>query len=111
MRFFRSYTLFTFVDVLGTIDSFVAGRTRTSVGTVDRTCVAYSISVTRVGRTRVVQMAQKTCDLQNISCSSLDKNDIIKNNGHLLHIIGEQIFKTEVLQKRQCLQQNKVAIA
>lgn len=54
------HTLFAFVDVFGTIDPFVAGSTRTSVRTIDRTCVANGIGVTRVGRARVVKVAQKT---------------------------------------------------
>lgn len=56
------HTLFAFVDVFGTIDSFVAGSTRTSVRTVDRTCVAYGIGVTRVRRARVIKVAQETCE-------------------------------------------------
>lgn len=60
--FFFYHTLFAFVDVFGTIDSFVAGRTRASVRTVDRACVAYSVGVTRIRRARVVQMAQQTCE-------------------------------------------------
>jgi len=55
------HTLFAFVNVFGTIDSFVAGRARTCVRAIYRTCVAYSVGMTRVGRARVVQMAQKTC--------------------------------------------------
>jgi hypothetical protein len=55
------HTLFTFVDVFGTIDSFVARRTRASVRPVDRTCVAYSVGVARIRRARVVQMTQQTC--------------------------------------------------
>lgn len=53
-------SLFTFVDVFGTIDSFVAGSTRTSVRTIDRACVAYGIGVTRIRRARVVKVAQET---------------------------------------------------
>jgi len=56
------HTLFAFVDVFGTIDSFVAGSTRTSVRTVDRTCVTYGIGVTRVRRARVIKVAQETCE-------------------------------------------------
>lgn len=56
-----SYTLFTFVDVFGTIDSFVTGRTRTCVRTVYRTRVADCVGVTRVGRARVVEVAKETC--------------------------------------------------
>jgi len=56
------HTLFTFVDVFGTIDSFVAGSTRTSVRTIDRACVAYGIGVTRIRRARVVKVAQETCE-------------------------------------------------
>lgn len=60
LKTFFYHTLFAFVDVFGTIDSFVAGSTRTSVRTVDRTCVAYGIGVTRVRRARVIEMAQET---------------------------------------------------
>lgn len=59
---FFDHTLLAFVDVFGTIDSFVAGCTGTSVRTVDRTRVAYSVGMTRVRRARVIQMAQETCE-------------------------------------------------
>lgn len=61
-------TLFAFVDIFGTVDSFVTGRTRTRVRTVYRTRVADCVGVTRVGRARVVEVAKETCNEKKKKC-------------------------------------------
>lgn len=82
---FTRRSLFAFVDVFGTIDSFVAGSTRTSVRTVDRTCIAYGIGMTRVGRARVVKVAQKTglsvCALAVETADPVDASGAVETGG------------------------------
>lgn len=85
------HTLFAFVDVFGTIDPFVAGSTRTSVRTIDRTCVAYGIGVTRVGRARVVKVAQETCEKrQNFVISHCAKLCVDDRQNTIIQYTGDR---------------------
>jgi len=51
---------FAFVDIFGAVDSFVAVRAGTHVGTVDGTSITNGSGVTRVGSAGIVQMAQQS---------------------------------------------------
>lgn len=53
-------TFFTFVNIFGTVDSFVATGTGTDVRSVNRTGVADGACVARVTGARVFQMTEKS---------------------------------------------------
>lgn len=57
---FTRWSLLTLINVLGTISSFVSGRTRTRKRPIYRTRITNGVRMTRIWRTRVVQMTQKS---------------------------------------------------
>jgi len=55
-------TLFTLVNVFGTIQSFISGSAGTGKGPVDRTGVADCTLVARIRRASIVEMAKQACE-------------------------------------------------
>lgn len=57
---FARRSLIAFIDILGAIDTLVAGGTGAGVGTINGTGIAYGIRVTRIRGACIVQMTQQT---------------------------------------------------
>lgn len=53
-------SLIAFVDVLRTINTFITGGTRTSIGAINRTCITDGIGMARIRGAGIIQVTEKT---------------------------------------------------